>query len=43
VVPVARRWVRLEYPVQHCSNKDSADVNPGVDSGLIKLSYSFGP
>jgi len=37
-----RRSVRLEYALQHFSNKDSADENPGVDSGLIKLTYSFG-
>jgi hypothetical protein len=37
-----RRSVRLEYALQHFSNKDSADANPGVDSGLIKLTYSFG-
>lgn len=37
-----RRSVRLEYALQHFSNKSSADDNPGVDSGLIKLTYSFG-
>ena len=34
--------VRLEYQVQHFSNKKTADLNPGVDSGLIKLTYGFG-
>jgi hypothetical protein len=36
------RSVRLEYQVQHYSNKSTADLNPGVDSGIIKLTYSFG-
>jgi hypothetical protein len=36
------RSVRLEYQVQHFSNKQTADQNPGVDSGLIKLTYAFG-
>jgi hypothetical protein len=34
--------VRLEYQVQHFSNKDTATNNPGVDSGLVKLTYAFG-
>jgi hypothetical protein len=34
--------VRLEYQVQHYSNKKTADVNPGVDSGFIKLTFGFG-
>jgi hypothetical protein len=34
--------MRLEYQVQHFSNKYTADENPGVDSGLIKLTYTFG-
>jgi len=34
--------VRLEYQVQHFSNKKTADLNPGVDSGFIKLTYAFG-
>jgi len=37
-----RRSVRLEYALQHFSNKDSANQNPGVDSGFVKLTYSFG-
>jgi len=36
------RSVRLEYQVQHYSNKKTAEYNPGVDSGLIKLTYAFG-
>ena len=34
--------IRLEYQVQHFSNKKTADFNPGVDSGFIKLTYAFG-
>lgn len=37
-----RSSVRVEYQVQHYSNKDTAAANPGVDNGLIKLTYSFG-
>ena len=36
-----RAW-RLEYLIQHYSNKDTADVNPGVDNGVFKVSYVFG-
>jgi hypothetical protein len=36
-----RAW-RLEYLVQHYSNKDTADLNPGVDNGIFKISYVFG-
>jgi opacity protein-like surface antigen len=36
------RSVRLEYQVQHYSNKGTADQNPGVDSGFLKLTYAFG-
>jgi hypothetical protein len=34
--------MRLEYQVQHFSNKETGTVNPGVDSGFIKLTYAFG-
>jgi hypothetical protein len=37
-----KRSVRLEYQLQHYSNGYTADMNPGVDSGIFKLSYSFG-
>jgi hypothetical protein len=37
-----RRSVRLEYQLQHYSNGYTAETNPGVDSGLFKLTYSFG-
>jgi len=36
------RSVRLEYLVQHYSNAYTATSNPGVDSGLVKLTYGFG-
>lgn len=36
-----RAW-RLEYLVQHYSNKDTANLNPGVDNGILKVSYVFG-
>jgi len=36
------RSVRLEYQVQHFSNKETAYQNPGVDSGFIKLTFGFG-
>jgi opacity protein-like surface antigen len=36
------RSIRLEYQVQHFSNKKTADLNPGVDSGFVKLTYAFG-
>jgi hypothetical protein len=36
------RSVRLEYQIQHFSNADTAQENPGVDNGLFKLTYNFG-
>lgn len=36
------RSIRLEYQLQHFSNAYTANANPGVDSGLIKLTYNFG-
>ena len=36
------RSMRFEYQVQHFSNAYTANTNPGVDSGLFKLSYTFG-
>jgi hypothetical protein len=36
------RSMRLEYQVQHFSNKKTADANPGVDSGFVKLTYAVG-
>ncbi|HKO18576.1 MAG TPA: acyloxyacyl hydrolase [Acidobacteriaceae bacterium] len=37
-----RASVRVEYQVQHLSNKNTADVNPGTDSGFVRLTYAFG-
>jgi opacity protein-like surface antigen len=34
--------VRIEYQIQHFSNSNTAASNPGVDNGLVKLTYSFG-
>lgn len=36
------RSIRLEYAVQHYSNKWTAPDNPGVDSGFIRLTYAMG-
>ena len=37
-----RRSIRMEYQVQHLSNKNTADVNPGIDSGFVRVTYAFG-
>ena len=34
--------IRVEYVVQHFSNHDTANANPGVDNGIFKVTYSFG-
>ena len=36
------RSIRIEYQVQHFSNHNTAYNNPGVDNGLVKLTYAFG-
>ena len=36
------RSMRFEYQLQHFSNAYTAVANPGVDSGLVKLTYNFG-
>lgn len=36
------RSIRLEYQIHHFSNAYTAQENPGVDSGLFKLTYNFG-
>ena len=36
------RSVRLEYLVQHYSNHYTAQDNPGVDSGFVRLGWAFG-
>jgi hypothetical protein len=37
-----RTSIRAEYVVQHFSNHDTANANPGVDNGIFKVTYSFG-
>jgi hypothetical protein len=34
--------IRAEYRYHHISNKDTAEENPGIDSGLFELSYTWG-
>ncbi len=36
------RSIRVEYRYHHISNASTAAGNPGVDSGLFQVSYSFG-
>ena len=36
------RSCRLEYRYHHISNAGTGQVNPGIDSGVVKVSYSFG-
>jgi len=36
------RSVQFEYRFHHISNDYTADVNPGIDNGVFKLSYAFG-
>lgn len=38
----SKRSVRLEWMYQHFSNAYTAAENPGVDNGLIKVTYAFG-
>jgi opacity protein-like surface antigen len=33
--------VRVEYRYHHISNHYTADTNPGVDSGMMQLTYCF--
>jgi hypothetical protein len=34
--------IRAEYRYHHISNNDTAFDNPGIDSGVLQLTYSFG-
>lgn len=34
--------VSVEFCFHHISNGDSAQLNPGIDNGMIQASYSFG-
>jgi len=36
------RSVRAEYRFHHISNHNTANDNPGIDSGLFQVTYSFG-
>jgi opacity protein-like surface antigen len=36
------RSMRFEYQIQHFSNAHTAPINPGVDNGLFKITYTFG-
>lgn len=36
------RSIRIEYRYHHISNHDTARANPGIDNGLLQLSYVFG-
>jgi opacity protein-like surface antigen len=35
--------MRVEYRYHHFSNADTADLNPGVDNGMLQVTYSFWP
>jgi len=34
--------IRAEYRYHHISNHGTAEMNPGIDSGLFQFTYSFG-
>lgn len=36
------RSIRADYRYHHISNDDTAEYNPGIDSGLLQVTYSFG-
>jgi opacity protein-like surface antigen len=36
------RSLRAEYRYHHISNHDTASQNPGIDNGLLQLTYAFG-
>jgi opacity protein-like surface antigen len=36
------RSIRAEYRYHHISNHDTANFNPGIDNGLLQVTYSFG-
>lgn len=36
------RSIRAEYRYHHISNHSTATSNPGIDNGLIQISYTFG-
>lgn len=36
------RSIRAEYRYHHISNKSTAQFNPGIDSGVLQITYAFG-
>ena len=36
------RSIRADYRYHHISNDDTAQYNPGIDSGILQITYSFG-
>lgn len=36
------RSVRADYRYHHISNHGTSDLNPGIDNGMLQLTYSFG-
>ncbi len=36
------RSIRADYRYHHISNHDTADTNPGIDSGVFQVTYAFG-
>ena len=38
----SHRSIRAEYRYHHLSNHSTADQNPGVDNGMLQLTYAFG-
>lgn len=34
--------LRVEYRYHHISNHETADQNPGIDNGIVQISYVFG-
>jgi hypothetical protein len=38
----SRRSIRAEYRYHHISNSNTAPYNPGIDNGVIQVSYTFG-
>ena len=36
------RSIRAEYRYHHISNHETATENPGIDNGLLQVTYSFG-
>lgn len=36
------RSIRAEYRYHHISNHDTAAANPGIDSGMLQITYAFG-